>query len=93
MRLISFGIDPQHAGNFGSLHKELVQHLLPEEVEFVGEYSSEDTGSIVSIFTDYTVQHFCEPPDTCVRGAVYHCDGIGSLLRKWLRTFLYVYGV
>lgn len=68
MRLISFGIDSQHAGNFRSLHKELIQHLLPEEVEFVGEYSSKDTGSIVSIFTDYTVQHFCEPPDTCVRG-------------------------
>lgn len=61
---VDFGIDTQHVGQIRMFDEPSVQDLLTEVVKLVWIDSSLDSDSIVSLFSDNSVQHFSEPPNT-----------------------------
>jgi hypothetical protein len=64
--LVSFRVDTEHLGNIRSFDEALIEHLLSEVIEFVGEDSSLHSNIVISFFTHHSVQYFREPPNTYV---------------------------
>lgn len=63
---ISFGVNTKHTGYIGAFDKNTIEPLLPEIVEFIGEYSARYSDRIISFFSDDTIEHFGKPPDTLI---------------------------
>ena len=61
---IHFGIDTEQVGKVRGFDEALVEHLLSVVVELVDPDSSPDSDCFVVIFSDHSVGHFGEPPDT-----------------------------
>lgn len=62
---VDFWIDTEHIGKIGMFKEPSVEYLLSQVIEFVGINSSLDSDCIVSLLSNYSIKHFCEPPDTC----------------------------
>lgn len=61
---VNLGIDTEQAGNIGVFKKPSVEDLLSQIIELIAVDSSLDSDGIVSFFTDDSVEHFGEPPNT-----------------------------
>lgn len=64
MRTVNLRVDTKHTSNIRAFNKELIQHLLPHIIEFIGDNSPFNSPGIISLFPDSPIEHFREPPNT-----------------------------
>lgn len=67
MGRVHFGVDTQQVGQIRSFNEALVEHLLSEVVELVGDDPPLHSPIVISVFANDPVDHFGVPPDTYIR--------------------------
>lgn len=70
VRAVGLGVDAEHAGYVRALDEAAIEQVLTDIVEFVGEDPAGDADGVVGLFADDAVEHFGEPPNTCVSKCV-----------------------
>lgn len=64
MRIISLGVDTKETGEIWAFDKGAIQLMLTEIVNFILQDPSGNPETVVPLFTNDSVEHFGEPPNT-----------------------------